>query len=582
MPPARVHVCKRWQESEAAAMMKTQATRLHLAALLILCSALLAAAQERPLPPARMILPSDSLAARRTPAKLEADSSRIELPDVVVFGQDRSVRQVESKRRSGDEGPRLLRPDYSSLSIFARRDNSRPLVNAAAAARDRLIWANAAAGSYTSVIADAGYSGKFTWGSARFSGWLDRSNGAFNNSRHAGGGVAATATTPLRPELHGRAQAEMSWLSRGLHGAVLPDLSRKANHSLLAGEVDFAIDPLSSARAGLQIAGAGISTDSSSRELLQSGEFVIGLHGSYQRQMERFTLRAHAAYTRESLSADPDSLDDTAGFSQIRAEVQTSLLRNLQLTAALGYQDFIRGRFAPSLRLAFIPNDRWGITAAAWAGLRHVSIRERLLENPYLSHGVPLAADDSPLSLQVQSDFRPVGSMVFHFGLFHGRYDQLNYWQRDDESGLIGLYQVEKIRLTELQAGVRVGLHAGMMLQGELHLNSDHLEEAVGQGDDDRVPYRPDYRARASLGMPLPWQLQLNAQLEMVGERRRGLDMEGRLPEYVLLNAGVGRKFGRHLYGELAALNILDRRYVIWEGYDEPGIQFMAKARWSY
>ena len=121
-----------------------------------------------------------------------------------------------------------------------------------------------------------------------------------------------------------------------------------------------------------------------------------------------------------------------------------------------------------------------------------------------------------------------------------------------------------------------------MMLQGELHLNSDHLEEAVGRGDDDRIPYRPDYRAHASLGMPLPWQLQLNAQLEMIGERRRGLDLEGRLPEYVLLNAGVGRKFGRHLYGEVAALNILDRRYVVWEGYNEPGIQFMAKARWSY
>ena len=198
MPPARANVCRRWQESEAEAMMRSRTTRLRLSTLLILCGALFAAAQERPLPPARMILPSDSLAARRTPAKLEADSSRIELPDVVVLGQDRSLRQVESKRRSGDEGPRLLRPDYSSLSIFARRDNSRPLVNAAAAARDRLIWANAATGSYTSVIADAGYSGKFPWGSARFSGWLDRSNGAFNNSRRSGGGVTATATTPQK------------------------------------------------------------------------------------------------------------------------------------------------------------------------------------------------------------------------------------------------------------------------------------------------------------------------------------------------------------------------------------------------
>jgi len=582
MPPGRANACRRFQESEAEVMMEHSGDRLRYAMLVTLLGAVLATAQERPLPPTRITLPSDSLAAGRTPTKLEADSSRIELPDVVVLGQDRSVRQVESKRRSGDEQPRLLRPEYQSLSIFARRDNSRPLVNAAAAARERLIWANAAAGSYTSVAADAGYSGKFPWGSARLSGWLDRSNGAFNNSRHADGGLAATATTPLRKELHGRAQAEMNWLNRGLHGAVLDDLNRRAVHSLLAGEADFAIDPLSSARAGLQLAGAGMSTDSSSHELQHSGDFIIGLHSSYQRQMERVTLRAHAAYSRDSFSAEPDSLDAAIGFSQIRAEVQTSLLRNLQLTAAIGYQECSRGRFAPSLRLAFIPNDRWGITAAAWSGLRYVTFRERLQENPFLAHNLSMAADDSPLSLQVQSDFRPVGTMVFNFGLFHGRYDQLNYWQRDEESGFIGLHQVGNVHLTELQAGVRVGLHAGMMLQGEFHLNSDHLREAVGQGDDDRIPYRPDYRARASLGMPLPWQLQLTAQLDMVGECRRGVDQDGRLPEYILLDAGIGRKFGRHLHAEFTVKNILDRRYVVWEGYDEPGIQFMAGARWAY
>ncbi|HQI48625.1 MAG TPA: hypothetical protein PLN61_08150, partial [bacterium] len=119
--------------------------------LLLLTGITSAVAQERPLPPTRITLPSDTLAARRTPAKIEADSSRIELPEVLILGRDRSVRQVESKQRSGDDLPRLIRPVYLSLSIFERRDNNRPLVNAAAAARERMYWAGAGTGSAGAV-----------------------------------------------------------------------------------------------------------------------------------------------------------------------------------------------------------------------------------------------------------------------------------------------------------------------------------------------------------------------------------------------------------------------------------------------
>ena len=287
------------------------------------------AAQERPLPPTRIILPSDTLAAKAAPQKLEVDSSRIELPDVLVLGQDRSVRQVDSKRGSQGDKPRLLMPDYSSLSIFSRRDNSRPLANDAAAARERLIWAGASAGSYAAAQANAGFSGKFPWGSARLSGWLDRSDGQFRNSQHADGGLALTGTTPLRPQLHGRAQSELNWLSRGAHGARHADLDRRATLGYWLGEADFAIDPISSASAGLRLGGASLTSDTSGRRWQHSGDFSLGLHGSYIRQMERFTLRAAAAYTRESLSQEADSLDAVAGFGQVRADFLTLILTTL-------------------------------------------------------------------------------------------------------------------------------------------------------------------------------------------------------------------------------------------------------------
>ena len=556
--------------------------RLQYAPLIVTLMVIYAAAQERPLPPTRITLPSDTLAARRAPAKLEADSSRIELPDVVVLGQDRSVRQVESKRGSRDDQPRLIRPDYESFSIFSRRDNSRPLLRDAAAARERLIWAGASAGSFSALVANGGYSGKFPWGSARFSGWFDRADGPYDNSQHADGGLFATATTPLRPQLHGRAQAEQNWLSRGLHGAVHPDLTRSARQSSVQGEAQFAIDPLSSARAGLQLGGASVTSDTSGRKWQHSSDFVAGVHGDYIRQMGRHTLRAAAVYNRDSFSAVTDSLDAVVTFREIRAELQTSLLSSVQLTTGLGYQNCKTGRLAPSLRLAYIPNNHWGLSLAAWAGLRYSSYNDRLSENPYSSHSLSLAADDSPLSLQLRADYRLAGTMLFQAGLFHGRYDLLNYWQRDAVTGLIDLQQVKEVRLTEMQVSGRIGLRHDMMLHGEILFNNDQLKRAVSSGDENRIPYRPDFRARASLAMPLSWQLQLTAETEIIGQRRRGLDRAGRLPAYALLNAALRRTFGKQFSANLSVRNLLDRDYVVWEGYDEPGIQIMAGIRWIY
>ncbi len=541
-----------------------------------------AMAQERPLPPTRMTLPSDTLVTGRTPAKLEADSSRIELPEVLILGRDRSVRQVESKQRSDDDQPRLIRPDYLSLSIFARRDNNRPLVNAAASARERLYWAGAGAGSYSTLNAHGGYSGKYPWGSTRLTGWFDRSNGAFHNSQHRDGGLTASATTPLRPALHGRAEAAADWLTRGLYGATLPRPTRSARLSSLEGEAEFALNPASSARAALRLAGAGVSSDTSGQEWQHTGDFTVSLQGDYQRQMERLTLRASALLQHESLSPGADTLDEAAGLSRIRAEVQTSLLAPLQLTAAAGYDACNGGRFAPSLRLAWVPNDRWGLALMAWAGLRYRSYSERLRENPYLAHALPLAADDSPLSLQARADFRPAGRLLFRFGAYHGRFNRLHYWERDGATGLIGLQQTRDVSLTEFQANGEVRFDSGMTLQGELQFNSDHLQHPVLPGDDDRIPYRPDFTARAAVTLPLPWQLVLTGRLEMAGERRRGLDLAGRLPRYTLLNAGVSRNFGGRLTAGIDLDNLLNSNYVIWEGYDEPGTRIMAHIKVIY
>ena len=563
-------------------------SRKHLALLVAapLALGVPAMAQERPLPPTRITLPSDTLtdAASR---KLDAEAGRIELPEVVVLGQDRTVRQVVSKRGTPGDKPRLLVPEYTPLSLFARRDNSRPLANDAAALRPRRLWASAAAGSFAARTADAGYSDRFEWGALRLAGWLDRSSGEFTNSQHAGGGLSGALSAPLQPGLTGRSTAALNWRHRGLHGGRQAQMKRRTWEGFWDGEADYRLDPLSTLRGGLQLAGAGVTSDTSGSRWQHAGNLFMELHGQYQRQINEITLRATARYSRESLSMEGDSLDRVSGFGQIRAELQTSLSRAWQLTAAIGLESCQAdsngsSRLAPSLHLAWIPSSRFGLSLAGWSGLQYRSFRERLAENPYMVQALPLAADDSPLSLQLRGELRPFPALLLEAGVVYGRYDGLHYWQREESTGLIALRRIGRIHLSTVQLGGRMEFNGGMALHGELEISGDHLDHAFSFDGRDHLPYRPKYSANAAWTMPLPWQMELEAMLIMKGERRRGFDLGGRLPGYILLNAGVSRRLTRGFTARLELVNLLDRDYVVWEGYKEPGLQLRGGVRWTY
>lgn len=544
-------------------------------------------AQERPLPPTRIVLPSDSVTVVNDAQKIEADSSRIELPEVLILGRDRSQRMVENKKNSNRELPRLLMPDYAPVSIWSRRDDSRVVAGDAAPARNRRFWAGLAGGSYASVLGDAGFWGRFPQGETRLGARLDRSNGAYRNSQHALAGVEAHVQGPVRADLDAAIDLAYDHRTMGAHGAALTDFERSGSHVTMQTSAEYRIAANRTAHGRLSLGNISLSSDTSDAAWRHSDHFTLGLAGDYTHNWDHWQLSGSASFERETLSSDRDSVDMMAVRNEIRIEAQTRPFSGLRTTVGLGWQSCATdsgdaGRLWALAQAVFMPNPRWGVTVSVTSGLTDRRYAMHVQANPYVAHVIPLLSDERPLALQLKAETRLLQKVTLYALVYHAQQKSYSYWERNASSGLFDVRRMEDVQLTELQLGGSGEISSGLRMQGSFSLNSDHLQQAGLFGKDDRLPYRPDYLLKGQVDVSLPWQLELEGRAELLGERRRGVNLPGRLPEVLLVHARLGRDFGRHLRADVNVQNLLNRDYVIWEGYREPGVQIFLGVRWSY
>ncbi len=543
--------------------------------------------QDRPLPPARITLPSDSLNIAVAEKKIDADSSRIELPEVVILGQDRAMRLVENKKNSSRELPRLLMPEFAPVSIWSRRDASRVVAGDARPAQTQRYWAGLTGGSHVSALADGGFWRQLARGEVRLAARMERSDGAFENSQLARAGLQARIKGPLQPNLTGEADIGYEHLEQGAHGALLPRLERSANTTSLRAAAEYRPAPDARANAALTVGNTSLNSDTSGAAWRHSDHFRLGLAGDYTRTWKHWRMTGAAAYERETLGSDRDSTDIRATRNEVRLEVQTTPFAGMRTTLGIGWQNCSAdsgdlSRLAALAQVAWLPTPRWGITLAVTSGLTAINYTSRLQENPWLAHVLPLVSDDRPLAVQLKAETRPFQALAVHALAWYAQQASYSYWERNPESGLFNLRRVQDVRLSELQFGATGNITTTVRLQGSLSLNSDHLQHPGARGGDDRIPYRPDYLIRGRMEMPLPARVALEGEAELIGERRRGLELPGRLPEVFLLHARLSRAFGAHLHGHFSIRNLLNREYVIWEGYQEPGVQLFLGLRYSY
>lgn len=537
-------------------------------------------------PPTRIILPSDtSRTAISAKQKLDADSTQMRLPDVVVTGEDKSLRQAEQKKGSRNEGPRLLQPTdaYAPLSIWSLRSQERQCADDPLF-KNQMTWFALQAGSYSSILARAGHWHKLRNGLVHGHGWYEGSNGQYNNSGFGEGGAAASLEYGLSTKLKSQIQFQYNRFDRELHGAFGQNAKRNGGWGNVA--VNFSLDPrpLTHIQMDIAVQGLSVNSDSSGKEFDTSDDFYYNLNLAVRQVWSKVQVSADMQYLREAYDASADSTSALASLSQARLQVLYPLTQALHFGAGIALQGMTSDSMAqqttaaPSLQLRYRSSDRFAIALSAGKGVHYQTFLNYWQENRYLSHRFPLRPQEANFTIRLEGEARPSPYLHVHLILSHSDMERLLYWQRDLQSGFFQLHQ-GKGALSEIHLRCSTTPSSRTQVGFGVTAYDDQPDAVLPERIKGHVPYRPNVQLQLDGALFLKHEWTLKASAEYWGKRRSRFDSDSRLPGYALLHAGVHKAIGRFITASLTLQNVVDSKYVLWEEYPETGFSVLAGLR---
>lgn len=541
-------------------------------------------AQEKATPsPSPMPLPSDSVRADSLlqKPKTEPQKPELELPEVLILGQNRTVRLREGKEQRVPDNPQLVKPNAPSESVdtWFQLQEEKPEMQTTAAGINRLTWAGLRGGTYSTFDGGLGHWQQMDKTTVSGRAWADRSDGQYVNSQYSRGGLAANATFDFSQYFNGTVAGEAGLYRRGLHGALFPAVERNARMGDIGTSLQYTLSQNATGQFGLEFGGLNIQSDSSETKLDATNNTWFAGTGDFTAQFSKMQISLSARYLNEQLKTD---FVDEASLSFGAYGIEMLLPVSDAMSSILGvkYETVLRDtldvltRVSPYGRVNLTPNNRVGLTLMAYTGYQYESYLQRWEENPYLSHTISMypAEVDWGAGIEVNIAAMPGVNIL-------GRVNQSSmkntfYWQRDITTGFFDLRETENTEIVDLEAGVHFNPVDWLSLRGSVKTYvASFTQEDTLLSDKSYLPYRPQFRlpAEVSITMPLDFQFQLDG--EFIGKRRINFASQTKLDAVGLLNASLEKDFGEHFSSSLNILNLLDSEYVYWQFYPEPGRQ---------
>ncbi|MBN1480774.1 hypothetical protein JXA70_10910 [candidate division KSB1 bacterium] len=553
----------------------------------------LPALAQKSTPQTDITVPSDTTCYQPPPAKKpDPREPKLELPDVLILGKDQYHRTVKSKKELTPESPSLVREEaaYEPVSTWFRRAEKKPHFEKADSLAIRQIWAKIKGGSYFTVEGETGAWQRLKQGDAAAYVWFGRSDGQFINSKYGEAGLSGTFSYEVAPKVKALFKAEYSRHNRGLQksGYRTDNAVRNAGTGWLSANLQYDVNSLSDGNLGVEFGGLAMSSDSSGREIDKSDVFYYDVHFDYTTQYKKTQLQTRGRYVRETLETQMDSARSQSGFGTIGVELLQPL--SSYFTAALGadFQVYTldsldsKSRIAPYGRINFIPSAQVGLSLHLSSGYMNNMFAAYWQDNAYVAHRVSQQPTTENFAFTLRGDVKITEHIKFRGSFSRQWMREMFYWQVDTTSGLFSRLPISDTKLSEVELGVVAEISKNTRLQASFIDYSDRISDNVTQGSDNtlnRLPYRPDFRIPVRASIQLLPDLNLTLTADIVGQRKKNIVTDDAFPAHGLLHIDLSYDISKRISALLSAHNVLDTKYVVWEGYPETGIVVLGGIR---
>jgi len=502
--------------------------------------------------------------------KPDTTKEKMELPDVIIYGTERSSRMAGKK----------LQPGMESTSLFKRSIEYNPASTEKPSESDKATLAEYTENANAMTLLSLGY-GQYNTPTVHAVRWqqLERFNygidGQFINSdgeydfsqfqRINGRGHIGMQLLPnLLTEVRGYLQNN----TYGLYGFVSPTLVERESSTQ-----GVSLSTQSTIRSNQQlIATADVNqfrisdTDADSESKEQTAGFSLSYQAPLPKRMQL------------SLSAVLDNISNELSDSSVQAmRYQGALLipisHNISICPSVAY-DYIsdyKNRVSPGIECVYTPSNSFGISLIANQQLQLKSLHQLAQENPYTSRKLQPRASDMVLNIESAIEFKLTPLITTGVNISKQWIEDYTYWQID-KFGYFSTIPLEKINLTTIAFSSKFQITQSSQISIGFHYIIDEITDYPVPGTDVHIPYVEDFRLPVECTLQLPYQINLQASATWIGKRYIDIAATQELGDYLDISLNAEKKLSNHLSLFAQIDNVANSTYDVWQNYPAFGV----------
>jgi outer membrane receptor protein involved in Fe transport len=516
------------------------------------------------------------------------NKSRIELPDVLIYGEDRSKRQSGTKISPLESESKIVAPPSDYQPSFQLGDNQKHsfLSESSKLTSRKMVQLNY--GKFQQLETKAGWwqeTDKINFG---LHGGYSRSDGQFENSHFDLGQINGQIAGYLTEDLSLKSKGGYQYFDYGLYGAEKNNLKRKNTGS------DFTISGTwtqlnkFSTEFGLNIQNNNFEDRDSTNKSLDFSDSEFSLTAKFNTKYRAAHFAFKALYCYNGFENNEHETTKTQKLLKINPEItfswrQLLIFRTGLIVQNIKIADFASETFfSPDVKIIFTPTQNLGFELKVNSGYEIISYLNSWKNNPFISSEFEILPFKKRLQLQFGAEYQLASNVNFKSDLTRTDWKNYAYWSQDKQTGLFHLKQLNNVVLFSWSLMSEIELSNVLKFKTGFRLTVDSIDKNSLSKNKTNLPYLESVSVPISFNYKVTKTADVAINFDWIGPRKTSLTNNYELPGYGLLSVRLQKQLIKNYSVFISGQNLLNQKYEQWENYPGRGIYFETGLRGNW
>lgn len=510
------------------------------------------------------------------------DRPKLELPDVLIYGTDRSVRLTGDKLNKYHEDVKLVAPiiNYQPLSEDLSFENNKDLFRTQRKSTDSKTLLQLDAGRYQQFDVMAS-----RWKEAEKYNYTvqanyGRSNGQYENSQYYQGWIKGQFGIRLSPNLFVSSQGAFQLFDYGLYGSQFEDLQRETSGGKIKVDAQWSIEAEQSTELSIYFQQNNYKDDDAINYRSKLVERNIGLISTYETKYHSTPIFIRALYEYHKLNNPDIDVPNSQKYLQLKSWLTFKVKQYIIIKPGILFENlevndsFSEYQFSPDLELIATPVTKIGLLLKASRGYFPLNYCNWWEKNPFVSPPTNFIPMKKEMELKFGIEYHPYSSVSLSGEVIRQNWKNYAYWSHDAQIGLFQLRPLEKVMLTICSFQSKFTLSSKLSFDVGVQFKFDSVKDDSLVKNGNNLPYLERLRFPFNFEYKINETTQALLNFLWVGPRYISLTENEKLSKLTLLSFQVEKQFHKNFSVFIEGNNLLDQKYEFWLNYLGMGLYF--------